>query len=121
MNITFKLLIIIFVFGFFGCDDKKPQPNNQTSKQKDLPVPEVKMVKVPAGVFIRGSNKEDKEGMQQEYGFPNPLYLDERPESKIDVDEFFIDIYEVTNIQFKAFILSTNRMMPFAWVNTHFS
>jgi formylglycine-generating enzyme len=40
---------------------------------------------IPAGEFIRGSNKNDS---------------DEKPESKIYVSEFFMDTYEVTNEDF---------------------
>lgn len=79
------------------------------------------MVKVEAGKFIRGSEKEDKEGMQARYGFAYPLYQDERPQKEIHLDAFYIDVYEVTNKSYKQFILSTKRMMPFAWVNNGYA
>jgi len=79
------------------------------------------MVKVEAGKFIRGSNKEDKEGMQARYGFANPLYQDEHPQTEISLDAYWIDTFEVTNKAYKAFILSTKRMMPFAWVNNGYA
>ena len=79
------------------------------------------MVLVPAGKFIRGSNKVDDNGMQQQYGFPTPLYLDERPMREIELDDFYIDTYEVTFAQYKDFILKTKRMMPFAWVNNGYA
>jgi formylglycine-generating enzyme required for sulfatase activity len=85
------------------------------------PAEQTAMVLVPAGEFIRGSNKTDDAGVQQQYGFPNPLYKDEGPEAKISLDAFYIDTYEVTNKQYRDFILKTKRMMPFAWVNNGFA
>ncbi|WP_455376724.1 formylglycine-generating enzyme family protein [Kaarinaea lacus] len=79
------------------------------------------MVKIEAGKFIRGSEKQDTEGMQARYGFANPLYLDERPKSEVILDAYWIDTYEVNNKSYKSFILSTKRMMPFAWVNNGYA
>ena len=88
---------------------------------KLAPITEVKMVKIPAGEFIRGSNKVDDSGMKERYGFPNDLYMDEHPEQKLYLDEFYIDMYEVTNASYKEFILHTKRMMPFQWINNGYS
>jgi len=82
---------------------------------------EVAMVRIPAGEFIRGSNKVDDSGMKERFGFPNDLYMDEHPQTKVYVDEFWIDSYEVTNALYKEFILSTKRMMPFQWINNGYS
>ena len=41
------------------------------------------MVPVPAGEFIMGSDKVDKEGLQQQYGFESPLYLNEHPQRRL--------------------------------------
>ena len=79
------------------------------------------MAKVDAGKFIRGSEKEDTEGMQARYGFAYPLYLDERPRAEVELDAFLIDVYEVTNKAYRAFIASTKRMMPYAWVNNGYA
>jgi formylglycine-generating enzyme required for sulfatase activity len=82
---------------------------------------ETPMVKIKAGEFVRGSNKEDTDGMQARYGFAAPLYQDEHPQTKIYLDEFWIDVYEVTNKSYKSYILATQRMMPFAWVNNGYA
>ena len=77
----------------------------------------VEQVLVPAGEFIRGSNREDDVPMRQQYGFPAPLFLDEHPEKRINLAAFKIDTYEVTNKQYKAYILASRRMLPHAWMS----
>ena len=49
------------------------------------------MVLIPAGQFQMGSNDEE-------------AYDDEQPVRTVHVDAFFMDIYEVTNAQYKAFV-----------------
>lgn len=69
----------------------------------DNPVVErdiVPMVKIPAGSFIRGSS----EGAGRE---------DEMPRTKIFLDAFSIDKYEVTNSRYLAFIAATGHKEPF--------
>ncbi|WP_455211523.1 formylglycine-generating enzyme family protein [Kaarinaea lacus] len=74
------------------------------------------MVFVPGGPFVMGSNLRDDSDKQEEYGLVNPLYLDEHPEHTITIDGFYIDIYEVTNAQYKLFLEKTRRnTMPFQW------
>jgi formylglycine-generating enzyme required for sulfatase activity len=73
------------------------------------------MVLVPAGEFIMGSEKTDTEGIEQQYGFSAPIYLDEHPQHKAYLPAFKIDMYEVSNKQFKTFILVTDRALPYEW------
>lgn len=56
-----------------------------------------KMVEIPAGKFIMGTNSR---------------MPDEGPEQERMLGRYFIDIYEVTNLQYKAFIDATNRRSP---------
>ena len=63
------------------------------------------MVKIPAGPFIRGTNDR---------------LPDEGPEHRMNVDEFYIDIYEVTNLQYKKFIDETHRKSPQHFVNRRY-
>lgn len=55
------------------------------------------MVLVPAGEFIMGTNDR---------------LPDEGPEHKVTLPSFYIDRYEVTNLQYKQFIDATNRKSP---------
>jgi formylglycine-generating enzyme required for sulfatase activity len=104
-----------------SCNKSPQSSSNDTDQQPTAPVTEVEMVLIPAGEFIRGSNKVDDSGMKERYGFPNDLYLDEHPEHKLNLDEFYIDVYEVTNALYKEYILHTKRMMPFQWINSGYS
>ena len=67
-----------------------------SNSSHDQPVSE-DMVVIPAGSFIRGTNKG---------GF------DEQPERSIHLESFSIDRYEITNGQYQAFVSATNHRYP---------
>lgn len=71
-----------------------PQQNKVTTPtvatKPSLPKPPVNMVLIPAGEFQMGSNKSD----------------DEKPVHTVYIDAFYMDKYEVTNAQYKAFLLA---------------
>ena len=52
------------------------------------------MIKIPAGLFLRGS-------------LPEAGRKDEFPQQKIFLDDFLIDKYEVTNHQYTEFLVAT--------------
>ncbi len=87
--------------------------SNDPSAQANLP--EVPMTLIPAGAFIRGSDATDNEGLQQRYGFAAPLFVDEHPRHTMTLPAFYIDTYEVSNAQYKAFVLATRRAAPPFW------
>ncbi len=60
----------------------------------------VEMVNIPAGLFIRGSAVT--EGRQ-----------DERPRSKVSLNAFAMDKYEVSNTQYQKFVEETLHKPPF--------
>ncbi len=62
------------------------------------------MVLVPAGKFIMGSDDVDASGKSQEFGFNEPLYLNEQPKREIELPAFYIDKYEVTSGQFLEYL-----------------
>jgi formylglycine-generating enzyme required for sulfatase activity len=55
---------------------------------------------IPAGVFVMGSDR----------GPPN-----ERPQRSVFLDAFAIDRYEVTNAQYRRFLIATKRVAPVYW------
>ncbi len=65
------------------------------------------MVLVPAGEFLMGTDKVDTENTHLKIGTVKPLYLDQKPQQAIHVDPFYIDKFEVTNREYKQFLLAT--------------
>ncbi len=63
------------------------------------------MVLIPAGAFLRGSNDYRR---------------DERPEKSIYLDAFQIDQYEVTNAQYRRFLLAAGEKPPLYWNNLEY-
>lgn len=58
------------------------------------------MVLVPEGKFVFGSNEGDR---------------DESPEQTAYLDDYYIDKYEVSNENYKAFVESSNARPPASW------
>jgi len=69
-------------------------PAARPSTNGDRPGP---MVLVPAGDFFMGSDER---------------LPDEGPEHKVNLPAYWMDVYEVTNEQYKAFIDASNRRSP---------
>ncbi len=79
------------------------------------------MVLIPAGSAIIGSNEVDTEGKQEEFGFREPMYLDEHPQHSRVLDAFLIDKYEVTNARYKQFVRETGVKEPPPWVQNGYN
>lgn len=75
------------------------------------------MVLIPAGRFIFGSKKEPQPDKTIEYGMHKPLYLDEHPERRVFLKSYYIDRYEVTNRQYREFVVAENYWVPDTWKN----
>jgi formylglycine-generating enzyme required for sulfatase activity len=58
------------------------------------------MVLIPSGKFVFGSDRYDS---------------DESPEQVIDLSDFYMDKYEVSNGEYKNFIERANRKPPLSW------
>lgn len=74
------------------------------------------MVYVPAGEFVMGSDKiYDKRKLQ---GIENvkPWYADEYPQHKENIAGFYIDQFEVTNGQYRAFVKAAQYSPPTHWI-----
>jgi formylglycine-generating enzyme required for sulfatase activity len=70
-------------------------PMEEEKHEQNVGQPDLKnMVLIPAGEFLMGS--PEGEGA-----------FDEHPQHKVYLDDFYIDKYEVTNAQFKAFVEAT--------------
>ena len=106
MFVSNKLSCLLFfsaVVVLFACE-KAP---DSLSLQKVSQVDGKAMVLIPAGDFIMGTNRTDPEKTHLKIGTVKPLYKDQQPEHKFYLDAFYIDQYEVTNLEYKKFIDAT--------------
>jgi serine/threonine protein kinase len=76
----------------------------QTAKQSN-PTPPAGMAYVPGNEFTMGNDAGD---------------VSERPQHKVTVKPFFIDIDEVTCEEYGKFIQATGRQPPASWTNGHY-
>jgi formylglycine-generating enzyme required for sulfatase activity len=73
------------------------------------------MVEIPKGEAIKGSNETDTEGKAIQYGNKKPWFLNEHPQHKVTVEEFYIDKFEVTNSDYREFTQATGHRTPSDW------
>ena len=79
------------------------------------------MVLIPAGKFLMGTDKIDTKETHRSIGTVKPLYLDQQPQRKVFVDNFYIDLYEVTNNEYKRFLDDTDYYeTPSHWKNREY-
>lgn len=105
---TNRLLLLLIVGLFAACSRTDP------AKSTD-------MVWVPGGPFVMGSDRQDGEGLQQRYGLVKPLFLDEHPRHTREIGGFYLDKFEVTNAEYKAYVLSAHAREPFAWTQNGYN
>ena len=76
------------------------------------------MAYIPSGEFIMGSEDVDTEGLAKEFGERRGRYYeDEKPVRKIFLKGFYINKYEVTNMEYKTFVTAAGYPPPPTWVN----
>lgn len=118
--IKIKLLLISLLLGGVSACDKAPDSGKTPPVKVKAPV-RVDMVHVPAGEFLMGSDKEDLEGLREQFGFVRQLYQDEHPLHKRKLASFWIDKYEVTNIDYLAFVSMTRAPEPQHWIQSAYN
>ncbi len=92
MKRLFLLLLLSYAFfALASCTDAT-----------DTPLTE--MITVPSGSFSRGSDVD-------------PV---EQPLTSIYLERFYIDEFEVSNLQYKFFVDRTNRTAPSDWINSEY-
>ncbi|PIQ96701.1 MAG: hypothetical protein COV67_08145 [Nitrospinae bacterium CG11_big_fil_rev_8_21_14_0_20_56_8] len=89
----------------FILTSKKTAPKTSTSPPPSVPpqhskFPTSGMASIPAGEFIMGSNER---------------WDDESPEYIAHTNAYSIDIYEVTNEDYKKFVTATGHELPYHW------
>jgi formylglycine-generating enzyme required for sulfatase activity len=64
------------------------------------------LVKVPAGKVKRGTTAEQAKALAERWGLAAALFADEQPQKDVLVDEFYMDVCEVTNADYGIFLRS---------------
>jgi formylglycine-generating enzyme required for sulfatase activity len=78
------------------------------------------MVLIPAGDFIMGTDEVDINNTGLGYGIIKPWFEDEHPKRTLFLPAYYIDQYEVTNEQYQAYLVESNRKPPRYWVNNQY-
>ena len=113
-------LFVAILNAFVGCSIPCNCSNKFTrlSPTAISPIDQKEMVLIPAGEFLMGTNKTDKENRHRSIGTVKPLYADQHPQQKVFLDNYYIDRYEVTNKEYKMFLADTNYYeTPSHWKN----
>ena len=110
-----RFVVLLLVLLLSACSS---QENAQPVKPRTA---EEGMILVPAGDFVMGSNKVDKEGIQKQFGFVDPLYADEHPQHRLSLKAYFIDTLEVSNVQYKDFVQRTSYREPPQWIQSGYN
>ena len=118
-------LPLIFIL-LAGCDHKDSDKSGVSVQNAQDAATHVvnmddSMVLIPAGSFVMGSDKVDTEGLQQQYGFVKPLFVNEHPRHHANVNAFLIDKYEVSNADFKTFVKQAGYPDPVAWTQNGYN
>lgn len=102
MNKTKYILYLLFILLVSSCSGRKTPGD---------------MVYIPVGEFIMGSDGDIvTEGFAKEFGVKKGgFYEDAKPARKVFLKAFYIDKYEVTNKQYKTFIIATGNPPPPTW------
>ena len=73
------------------------------------------MVLIPVGSFVMGSNKLPNNDESTGVGTIKPWYLDEHPAHKVNLKAYYIDRYEITNLEYQRFVIATGHTPPIMW------
>jgi formylglycine-generating enzyme required for sulfatase activity len=78
-------------------------------------VPKDDMVTIPGGEFPMGTTEEQANQLARQYGFHPSLLAGETPQRTVEVAEFKIDRFPVTNAQYLEFVKATSARPRAAW------
>ncbi len=73
------------------------------------------MILVPAGTAIVGTGDDEIEALHNQYVVHPTWFKDELPHGKVEVKEFWIDRFPVTNAQYLKFVEATGHPLPPYW------
>jgi formylglycine-generating enzyme required for sulfatase activity len=72
---------------------------------------EPRLVRIPAGPFLMGStDKQIRQAIVD--GFPESLANCERPQHRVELSEYFVGMYPITNAEYQLFLLESGHAPP---------
>lgn len=80
---------------------------------------EPQMVIIPAGSFLMGSTGEQIDTLVKD-GMDKDFVNIEGPQHKLELPEFLVGKYPVTNLDYQAFVRESNQMPPSHWKGTDY-
>ncbi len=75
------------------------------------------MVLIPGGTAILGSDPQEIDVLARAWKVSSEMFQDEIPRKMVTIQSFYLDQYEVTNAQYKAFVEATRYPPPLHWHN----
>lgn len=105
LSIAISLCSVVFFFITLVSYSKENATEKTPDESLQAPVEGVVpegMVLIPAGEFVMGSNY--KVANWGPVFYTDDMFYDEKPVHTVHVDAFYIDKYEVTNAEYKAFV-----------------
>lgn len=109
-----RTIVLLFLFSLATI----VQGENSQSMPKEIELKHIPMELVEEGEFVMGSDKVDKSGLQNEFGSIKPWYMDEHPKHNEKLSAFYIGKYEITNFQFRNYVMETHANPPIGWLET---
>lgn len=73
------------------------------------------LVPIPAGPFLMGSDRLPTKDESSGVGTIKPWYLDEHPSHTVELKAYSIDRYEITDAQYRTFVVATGHTPPITW------
>lgn len=125
------IIVVIMLFVFPNCIGIRYRTESaQVQDKSDISVPRritgndgALMVLIPSGKFEMGTNPMEVSDIVQwarKYSADAKVswFKDEIPDHKVHLDAFYIDVYEVTNAQYRKFMDATGYKAPKYWGDT---
>lgn len=109
-------------------DDAGQKAEDREAKDQEAPKEnprqnplEAEMAWIPPGIFLFGTDQQDKAGEAIAMGLPKPWYADETPRQNTFLKGFYIDRYEVTNRRYKVYVDDVGAIPPANWQDGDFA
>jgi formylglycine-generating enzyme required for sulfatase activity len=109
--LAWSIFLLFAAVAATPADNHAPAQREAVESKDALPreIPEINgMVYIPPGEFTMGSSMQQLRRQAQ---------VDEFPQRRVFVDGFYMDKFEVTNIQYKLYVDSMGVKPPYSWVD----